>query len=333
MPLTLTSVRATLAALAGAGLVLMSLMAVLLLQTTNAAYDVVQRAHQSHERMRAFARLQSAGDRLQTVSYDAVRAGQPKGAQALETARTQFKTDLARVEALPMTNDHERRVGAQVAAQGEVVLALFSAGSEIVRRVDARWRTSGSIAALRVELLGVDRHDRAVRHIVAPRDPRAGDHHLLHRGVGRLGGRVLGQRGVCAHAHEAGGQNEHAGGANGRPPQPSRASCFSLDRMHRVPLVGFLVWHQAVKPFDAAHAASSSGGSWMDSVDFAQTVASRRRSSVGTDARLSAHRQFSPMLSPSGRRLCGALRQAVECPTIRLRRVLAGGDDSPLSGG
>lgn len=144
----LTSVRAKLSALAAAGLVLTGLLAVLLLQTSNAAYDVVERAHESHERMRAFSRLAYTGDRLQTVTYDAVRSGDPHNYRALQTARAEFIAALARVEALPVVNQRQRQLAARVHTQGQVVLALFSEGSEIVRRVDARWRTEGPVAAL-----------------------------------------------------------------------------------------------------------------------------------------------------------------------------------------
>ncbi|MEI9963867.1 MAG: HAMP domain-containing protein [Caulobacteraceae bacterium] len=148
MRLTLTSVRAKLAALAVAGLVLMSLLTVLLLQTTQAAYDVVERAAESHERMRSFTRLRYAGDQLQTLTYAAVRSGQPAEYRAQDAARAEFIAALRHVEALPQTTDRERQVAARVRQQGQVVLALFSKGSDIVRRVDARWRTSGSRAAL-----------------------------------------------------------------------------------------------------------------------------------------------------------------------------------------
>ncbi len=149
MRLSLTSVRAKLAAPALAGLVLMGLMAVLLVQATNAAYDVVQRARESHERMRAFAKLQDSGDRLQTVAYQAVRSGGREGALALKSARKDFEEALARIAALPQSGRRERDAAARIQAQGGKVLALFSAGSEIVRRVDATWRTEGSKAALR----------------------------------------------------------------------------------------------------------------------------------------------------------------------------------------
>lgn len=149
MPLIPKSLRARLAILAVAGLVLTGLLAVLLLQTSHAAYDVVRRAHESHERMRAFSRLAYAGDRLQTVTYDAVRSGDPKSYRPQQAARAEFIAALAGVGALPAADARQRRVAAAVHQQGERVLALFSEGSEIVRRVDAQWRTAGSRAALR----------------------------------------------------------------------------------------------------------------------------------------------------------------------------------------
>ena len=144
----LTSVRAKLSALAAAGLVLTGLLAVLLLLTSNAAYDVVERAHESHERMRAFSRLAYAGDRLQTVTYDAVRSGDPDNYRALTDARAEFIGALARVEALPAADLRQKQLANRVRDQGRTVLALFSEGSEIVRQVDDRWRTEGPVAAL-----------------------------------------------------------------------------------------------------------------------------------------------------------------------------------------
>jgi len=143
------TVRAKLAALALAGLVLMGLMAVLLLKASGAATDVVQRANDSHERVQAFARLQYAGERLQTATYDAVRARSRQGAETLDSARRDFKAALAAVAALPVRDPREARAAGVIQRQGLVVLDLFSEGSEIVRRVDARWRQSGSLAALR----------------------------------------------------------------------------------------------------------------------------------------------------------------------------------------
>ena len=149
MPAAFASVRAKLAIPALAGLVLMALMTVLLLQASGAALDVVKRASVSHERMQAFARLQYAGERLQTAAYEAVRAEGPQGSQVIGAARREFEAALAGVTALPARTHREAAAAADIQRQGRVVLHLFSDGSQIVRRVDERWRQSGSVAAMR----------------------------------------------------------------------------------------------------------------------------------------------------------------------------------------
>jgi hypothetical protein len=74
MKLNFASVRMKLAVTAAAGLILLALMTILVLQTTRAAQDVVTETQNSHERLRVFARLQTSGNILQSLTYEAVRA-------------------------------------------------------------------------------------------------------------------------------------------------------------------------------------------------------------------------------------------------------------------
>lgn len=151
LPVTL---RAKLAATAAAGFVLTGLMTVLVLQTTRDAHQVVQQAEASHERMRAFARLQSTANRLQQLTYQNVRTGDARSAAELRTAHADFVAALAALRASPQSDVHERRLVETVESEGTAVLGLFSHGADIVKAVDDSWHSGGSRAALEeVQLL------------------------------------------------------------------------------------------------------------------------------------------------------------------------------------
>jgi signal transduction histidine kinase len=143
-----STIRGRLALTAACGLGLIALMTVLVLQTTDAARGVIIQAHDSQERVRSFARLQFNANRLQQVTYQAVRADDPRSMAAQAVARADFQSALDRVEQLPSRDGRERAVRDAIRMQGQAVLALFADGSEIVRAVDAQWQAHGSKAAL-----------------------------------------------------------------------------------------------------------------------------------------------------------------------------------------
>jgi|GEM_PF-539983 len=144
----LGTLRAKLAATAAAGFVLTGLMTVLVLQTTREAHQVVEQAEASHERMRVFARLQSAANRVQQLTYEDVRIGDTRSAAELRAARADFVAALAALRALPRPSPADRRLVPIVEREGEAVLGLFAHGEDTVRAVDEAWRTGGSRAAL-----------------------------------------------------------------------------------------------------------------------------------------------------------------------------------------
>lgn len=146
--LFLRTLRAKLAATAVAGFVLTGLMTVLVLQTTRAAHQVVERAYASHDRMRVFARLQSSANRLQQLNYQNVRVRDQRTAEQLRTARANFIAALAALRTIPQPTLDDRRLVDTVEREGEAVLALFAHGDDIVARVNEAWRTRGSRAAL-----------------------------------------------------------------------------------------------------------------------------------------------------------------------------------------
>ncbi len=142
------TLRAKLAATAAAGFVLTGLMTVLVLQTTQAAHQVVQQAEASHDRMRLFARLQSTANRLQQLAYQNVRAGNERSAAELRAARGDFIAALAALQTIPRPNAEDRRLVPIVEREGAAVLGLFSHSEDTVRAVDHAWHTGGSRAAL-----------------------------------------------------------------------------------------------------------------------------------------------------------------------------------------
>ncbi|MGH8261670.1 MAG: HAMP domain-containing protein, partial [Steroidobacteraceae bacterium] len=150
----LGTLRAKLAATAVAGFVLTGLMTVLVLQTTQEAHQVVERAHASHERMRAFARLQSSANRLQQLTYRNLRTGDARTAAELLAARTDFIAALAALRTIPQPTEREQNLISTVEREGAAVLTLFAHGQDIVDAVNRVWRTRGSRAALEeVEVL------------------------------------------------------------------------------------------------------------------------------------------------------------------------------------
>jgi two-component system, OmpR family, sensor kinase len=148
MKLTFASVRMKLAVTAAAGLILLALMTILVLQTTHAAQDVVTEAQSSHERLRVFARLQTSGNLLQSLTYEAVRVDDEEKSRALQAARADFADALSRVGNLPQRTPAERETIRRVEDQGRAVLELFDQGRAIVAAVDEQWRARGSKAAL-----------------------------------------------------------------------------------------------------------------------------------------------------------------------------------------
>jgi len=142
------TVRVKLAITAAAGLVLISLMTVLMLQTTRAAREVTEQARASHQRMSTFGRLQFTANRVQSLTYEAVRSEDEEVHKALQSARHDFATTLAQLDGLPQRNQQERDVVRTVQEQGNAVLALFAQGAQIVRSVDEQWQQFGSKAAI-----------------------------------------------------------------------------------------------------------------------------------------------------------------------------------------
>lgn len=142
------TLRAKLAATAAAGFVLTGLMTVLVLETTQAAREVVEQAQASHDRMRVFARLQSTGSRLQRINYEHARDANAQSAAQLGAARADFVAALEALRAIPQPTPHERVLVETVEREGQAVLGLFAHGQDIVKAVDEAWRTGGSHAAL-----------------------------------------------------------------------------------------------------------------------------------------------------------------------------------------
>jgi signal transduction histidine kinase len=146
----LTSLRGKLAATATAGFVLTGLMTVLVLHTTREARQIVEQAESSHNRMRVFARLQSAADRLQRQAFQDVLARNARSAAELHAASADFVAVLAQLHSIPEPSADERVLLETVERQGQAVSELFSHGGEgIVSAVNETWSTAGPHAALR----------------------------------------------------------------------------------------------------------------------------------------------------------------------------------------
>jgi signal transduction histidine kinase len=100
--------------------------------------------------MRAFARLQSAADRLQRQAFQNVLAQNARSAAELHAASSDFVTALAQLHSIPEPTAEERVLLESVERQGQAVTELFShGGKDIVDAVNEAWRTAGPRAALR----------------------------------------------------------------------------------------------------------------------------------------------------------------------------------------
>jgi signal transduction histidine kinase len=130
---------------AAAGLVLMTLMTALVLNTSSAAFEVVARTQADHERMRSFVQLRFALDRLQSRAYDVVR---DQGALALvakdnlEKAHVEFRRRLARAQAMAPDTEYGRALVATLGRQSEEVVKAFEHGPQLKQAIDAA-RTAG----------------------------------------------------------------------------------------------------------------------------------------------------------------------------------------------
>jgi two-component system OmpR family sensor kinase len=145
------TVRMKLAVTAAAGLVLMGLMTAMVLNTSDAALEVVARTQADHERMRSFVQLRFAVDRLQSRAYDVVRstgALAPVARDNLAQARDEFSERLARAQELAPPGAYGRELVAALAVQGADVLQMFEHGPELQQAIDAAQAVGGGSSAV-----------------------------------------------------------------------------------------------------------------------------------------------------------------------------------------
>lgn len=136
-----------LALIAAAGIALIVLMTALTMQERSVK-EAQHQAQESHERRRAFGRLQYVARMLHTHTQAVIFDSSPRAQQQLAKWRENFQTVLEEVRALPLRNAHEREVGRQVEAQARQMLEAFERASQIMQRTDTLWRSSGYRAGL-----------------------------------------------------------------------------------------------------------------------------------------------------------------------------------------
>lgn len=134
---------------ATAGLLVTLAMTLIVVDTARTAQIVVQQAEISQTRIQAFSQLQFAADRFQRATYAAVRENDPQTVAALAASRQQFRSALHATENLPVHSTEDSHTLQRLQVTGRAVEQLFANGGAIVHKVDAQWKSQGSIAALK----------------------------------------------------------------------------------------------------------------------------------------------------------------------------------------
>ncbi len=167
----LASFRKRLALVSTLGLALHMLMAATLFYTAQAASNVTSAATNSHMRTREFSELQFAADRYHRAAYMSLgQPGEPR-ARELSEAAADFRRIVRNISQLPPSDEEERQANQHILALTESVQAMIDRVPSSLRRIDAEWQRSGSIAASTksqqlskpyFDLVGALRHELAV---------------------------------------------------------------------------------------------------------------------------------------------------------------------------
>jgi signal transduction histidine kinase len=145
----LFSLRGKLEAASWAGLITTAMLTGLLLLTAWTASGVVRTARLTHQRVRIYTELETAVHKFEATRYQQVRDPSPEVDRAAARWGLRVVALLNEARQLPISTEHDRIVAHRVGLQGRAVLARFKDPVQLVRQVDAKWRESGSRAALK----------------------------------------------------------------------------------------------------------------------------------------------------------------------------------------